>query len=227
MGCGASSPHEVGSTTDRFDQQSREEKRDEVLEKHKLSEKEKVKVLGFPIFKIPYAYAEEHAIECVFFGVKDETCTEVTVFFVEREREEQLTERYGINFSLCKDDEKLKYSRVVFNHCWSGEDVWESPVGEETRTHTEPYDNFTKEGTSSRPVLFVNTKSHFMGTRNCNGGDVRTFSEYRMYSGTPKQATEILLRASEAAYPERKEVPPLAQLIPVRTSHAPPKDKRN
>lgn len=49
--------------------------------------------------------------------------------------------------------------------------------------------------------------------------------EYKMYSGNSKQATEILLRAAEAANPDKKEVSPLAQLIPVRVSNA-SKDKR-
>lgn len=235
MGCGASG-HDQNVTTARFqspDQQEREERRQEILEKYKLSEKDRSRILNYPVFKIPAKYmVDDHVVEFVFFGVKDESCTEVTVFFQDKEHEEEIVERQGMNFSFSKDEERQSYTKVAFNHSWSGGESWEHPPNDEPHTHTELMDRFQFEdcpslddtSPNSRPVIFINTATHLLGNMN-NNADMESVlvSEYKMFSGTAKQATEILLKASEAANPEKKEVSALAQLIPVRTTHAPNK----
>ena len=70
-----------------------------------------------------------------------------------------------------------------------------------------------------RPVIYVNTATHLLGCKNNNDVECTTIADYKLYSGNSKQATEILLKAAEAANPDKKEVSPLAQLIPVRTGN--------
>eukprot|EP00992_Anisonema_acinus_P012861 TRINITY_DN83_c0_g1_i1.p1 TRINITY_DN83_c0_g1~~TRINITY_DN83_c0_g1_i1.p1 ORF type:complete len:261 (-),score=67.86 TRINITY_DN83_c0_g1_i1:99-827(-) len=236
MGCGASSSSE-GVTTSRFqtpDQQEREERRQEVLEKYKLSDKDRARILTYPVFKVPTKFmVNEHIIEFVFFGVKDETCTEVTIFFQDKEHETDIVERRGMNFSMVKSDDRQRYCKVSFNHSWSADECWDNPSNDETHMHTEPIESFAQEEHAkpgdpqvkvARPVIFINTATHLLGSQNNNTDlECSTISDYKMYSGTAKQATEILWRASESANPEKKEVSALAQLIPVRTTHAPNK----
>ncbi len=70
-----------------------------------------------------------------------------------------------------------------------------------------------------RPVLYVNTAGHLLGCRSTNAeAETVAVKEYKMFAGNAKQAVEIVLRAAEAANPDKKEVSALAQLIP---SHPP------
>eukprot|EP00670_Eutreptiella_braarudii_P018888 CAMPEP_0174350942 /NCGR_PEP_ID=MMETSP0811_2-20130205/8158_1 /TAXON_ID=73025 ORGANISM="Eutreptiella gymnastica-like, Strain CCMP1594" /NCGR_SAMPLE_ID=MMETSP0811_2 /ASSEMBLY_ACC=CAM_ASM_000667 /LENGTH=172 /DNA_ID=CAMNT_0015479705 /DNA_START=23 /DNA_END=537 /DNA_ORIENTATION=+ len=171
MGCGASSATDLSVTTTKFtshEEQAREQRRNDALEKYKSSEKDKSKIFTYPLFKIPTKHidGDRHSIAHVFFGVKDETCTEVTVFFVERELDTEIVERQGVNFFLVKDDARTGYSKISFNHSWSGDEVWDTPLSDETHTHTEPYGSFetqeaSRPGDASatvvRPVIYVNT----------------------------------------------------------------------
>eukprot|EP00994_Dinema_validum_P001488 NODE_1301_length_1015_cov_149.346791_g1001_i0.p1 GENE.NODE_1301_length_1015_cov_149.346791_g1001_i0~~NODE_1301_length_1015_cov_149.346791_g1001_i0.p1 ORF type:complete len:246 (-),score=52.45 NODE_1301_length_1015_cov_149.346791_g1001_i0:233-970(-) len=240
MGCGASSA-DPNVTTARFQspeqEVEREERREEVMEKYKLTDKDKAKILCYPIFKIPTKNnLDQHVIEMVFFGTKDETCTECTIFFQDKEHQTEIVERQGMNFSLMK--EKQSCNRIAFNHSWSGNETWDQPPNDESHTHTEPFENFESEEAPSpndpaltipRPVIYINTATHLLGNKSTNAEleAMTTVTDYKMYSGTAKQATEILLKASEAANPEKKEVSALAQLIPVRTSHAPNKNAKD
>lgn len=241
MGSGASRPDGKTTTTDRFqspEQREREERRAEVLEKYKLSEKDKSRILAYPVFRIPAKYmVDEHLIECIFFGVKEESSTEVTVFFQDKEHERDIVERQGMNFSMLKDESRQSYSMIAFNHTWSGTEVWDNPPNDESHTFRLPYSDFEKVGSAKaadgpiaapRPVIYINTASHLFGNKSNNTDmELATVSEYSMFSGTAKQATEILLKASEAANPDKREVSALAQLIPVRTTHAPPKSAKD
>eukprot|EP00993_Chasmostoma_nieuportense_P002724 NODE_3496_length_956_cov_126.094089_g3346_i0.p1 GENE.NODE_3496_length_956_cov_126.094089_g3346_i0~~NODE_3496_length_956_cov_126.094089_g3346_i0.p1 ORF type:complete len:245 (+),score=57.28 NODE_3496_length_956_cov_126.094089_g3346_i0:77-811(+) len=236
MGCGASSSPDAAITTcsQSPSQKEREEHRNEVMDKYKLSEKDRSRILTFPIFKIPTRHlVEPHLIDFVFFGVKDDSCTEVTAFFLDKGHDTDITERRGINFSLIKNEEHSTYTRIFFNHSWSEGEGWEAAPKEEIPTHTEPWESFeVEEGIKSeetpeptaRPILYVNTANHLLGHQPTSGEtEFSSVSDYTSYSGTMKQAIEIVLRASEAANPEKKEISPLAQLIPVRASHAPSK----
>lgn len=244
MGCGVSKPDGKTATTDRFqspEQREREERRLEIMEKYKLSEKDRSRILAYPVFRIPLKYmVDDHVIEYVFFGVKEESCTEVTVFFQDKEHEKDIIERQGMNFSMLKDDTRQSYAFTAFNHTWSGAETWDSPPNDESHTFRMPFGEFEKvepgksiEGpgpatSAPRPVIYVNTATHLLGNKNNNPDlEMATVADYSMFSGTAKQATEILLKASEAANPDKKEVSALAQLIPVRTSHAPPKSAKD
>jgi hypothetical protein len=241
MGCGASNPAGKTTTADRFqspEQQERDERRAEAMEKYKMTEKDKSKILTYPVFRIPVKYmVDDHVIEFVFFGVKDESCTEVTVFFQDKEHETEIVEHQGMNLSMVKDDARQSYSKIVFNHTWSGEETWDSPPNDESHTFRAPWSDFEKEESCVfpensfplvRPIIYINTATHLLGSKNNNTDmEMATVSQYKMFAGTSKQATEILLRASEAANPDKKEVSALAQLIPVRTSHAPAKGAKD
>eukprot|EP00997_Jenningsia_sp_PLL12_P005083 NODE_2051_length_998_cov_292.760801_g1673_i0.p2 GENE.NODE_2051_length_998_cov_292.760801_g1673_i0~~NODE_2051_length_998_cov_292.760801_g1673_i0.p2 ORF type:complete len:251 (-),score=59.99 NODE_2051_length_998_cov_292.760801_g1673_i0:161-913(-) len=249
MGCGASQAAEVKTSTTQIkslEEQQREVRRDEVLEKYRLSEKDKSRIIAYPSFKIPVQFMQEHEIQCgtltdhvqkkrqservdfVFFGTKDETCTECTVFFVDQDVQTKVTERHGSSFSLIKDDLRTSYSKVAFHHSWSGDETWKTSPNDDPHTHTLPYSALQLEDTinGARPIFFLNTSTRLLGAVNNNPDlELATISEYKMYSGTARQAAEITHRASEVANPDKKEVSPLAQLIPVRTTHAPSKKK--
>jgi hypothetical protein len=232
MGCGASSPSKNVDTTDRFrdkDSSERNQRKREVLERYRLSEKDKSRIILYPIFKIPKKHAiGEHLIECAFFGVKDESYTEVTLFFRDEGCESEIVERKGLNFCLIKDDTRQNYQKIAFNHCWSADETWETPQNDESHSHWCSWSEVEKENhapsTVPRPVLYINTATHLLGIENNNSDlETATFTEYEMYAGTARQATDILLKASEAANPDKKHISALAQLIPVKTTHAPPK----
>jgi len=243
MGCGASAAAEISVASSpqllTTEEKEREQRRSDVLEKYKCTEKDKTRILAYPIFRVPAKYEHEtiHTIAYVFFGVRDETCTEVTVFFCEpKELATEIPEQRGVNFSMVKDVERMSYSKVSFNHSWSGTETWDAPQNDEPHTHSEPYSSFEVEkGTRPadasvavpRPIFYVNTATHLLGCENTNKDllDCVSIRDYKMFAGTSKQATEILFRAAEAANPDKKEVSPLAQLIPVRASTA-PKDRR-
>eukprot|EP00997_Jenningsia_sp_PLL12_P005789 NODE_2320_length_944_cov_309.911732_g1673_i1.p1 GENE.NODE_2320_length_944_cov_309.911732_g1673_i1~~NODE_2320_length_944_cov_309.911732_g1673_i1.p1 ORF type:complete len:233 (-),score=60.56 NODE_2320_length_944_cov_309.911732_g1673_i1:161-859(-) len=231
MGCGASQAAEVKTSTTQIkslEEQQREVRRDEVLEKYRLSEKDKSRIIAYPSFKIPVQFMQEHEIDFVFFGTKDETCTECTVFFVDQDVQTKVTERHGSSFSLIKDDLRTSYSKVAFHHSWSGDETWKTSPNDDPHTHTLPYSALQLEDTinGARPIFFLNTSTRLLGAVNNNPDlELATISEYKMYSGTARQAAEITHRASEVANPDKKEVSPLAQLIPVRTTHAPSKKK--
>jgi len=236
MGCGASSPTKrdvANMDRPKDDISERSHRKAEVLERHRLSEKDKGKILAYPIFKLPKEYMKfEHVIECAFFGVKDDSYTEITLFFCDQ-GEDEIVERQGVNFCLIKDDSRQNYTKVAFNHCWSGDDTWDTPLNDESHSHWCSWSEVEKETLTGqcefetsicRPVLYVNTATHLLGTINNNAElEMSTVSEYQHYAGTARQATEVLLRASETANPEKKQVSALAQLIPVKTTHAPSK----
>jgi hypothetical protein len=206
----------------------------EAMEKFKLSDKDRMKILVCPVFRIPSKYmVDDHVIEYVFFGVKDETCTEVTVFFQDKENETEIVERRGSSFSMIKDDTRQSYTKIAFHHTWCGEDTWDSPLNDESHMFRVPWSEFEKEEPCgsveqaialARPVIYVNTAAHLMGNKNNNLDlEMVTISHYKMFCGTGRQGTDVLLKASEAANPDKKKVSALAELIPVRTSHAPTK----
>eukprot|EP01005_Ploeotia_sp_CARIB1_P001310 NODE_268_length_1049_cov_531.291757_g261_i0.p1 GENE.NODE_268_length_1049_cov_531.291757_g261_i0~~NODE_268_length_1049_cov_531.291757_g261_i0.p1 ORF type:complete len:260 (+),score=48.56 NODE_268_length_1049_cov_531.291757_g261_i0:93-872(+) len=247
MGCGASAATQTenNNTPAKFDGEEevdsasklRDERKNEVLSRYKLSDKEKGRIVTYPIFKIPTKYlADEHTVECVFFATKDETCTDVTVFFLDKDHESEIVERQGVTFSLVKSEDKQSYVKAKFDHTWAGTDTWESLPNDESHTHTEGFESFEREShpspvagndTISRPVVYVNTATHLLSnadTNNCT--EHTTFAAYPCYSGNPNQATEVLLKVSEAVNPDKKEVSALAQLIPVRTTHAPSKKQQ-
>eukprot|EP00906_Rhabdomonas_costata_P033533 RCo047249 len=239
MGSGVSKPN-TRSSTDRFqnpEQREREERRLEIMDKYKLLEKDKNRILAYPVFRIPLKnMVDNHVIEYVFFGVKEESCTEVTVFFQDKEHEKEIVERQGMNFSMLKDDSRQAYSMIAFTHTWSADETWDSPPNDESHTFRVPYAEFEKQDPpkpaeggagAPRPVIYVNTATHLLGNKNNNTDlEMATVSDYPMYAGTAKQATEVLLKACEAANPDKKAISPLASLIPVRTTHAPPKSAK-
>eukprot|EP01012_Entosiphon_sulcatum_P027907 TRINITY_DN33705_c0_g1_i1.p1 TRINITY_DN33705_c0_g1~~TRINITY_DN33705_c0_g1_i1.p1 ORF type:complete len:263 (-),score=41.68 TRINITY_DN33705_c0_g1_i1:141-869(-) len=242
MGCGASANNnDVQQTTTKFlnpEEKERQDRRMEIVDKHKATEKDKSKIITYPVFKIPQIHAtpgSPHMPEFVFFGVKDETCTEVTLFFEDKDNEFEIIERQGITFYLNKDEERKAYTSVSFDHSWGGEERWDSPPSDAMHAHTEPYAAFQIEERSvpddastllRRPVVYINTASHLFGSRNTNPDlTLYTFDSYIPYAGNHRQATDILLRASEAANPDKKEVSALAALIPVRTATKGPKKK--
>ena len=55
MGCGASSATDLSVTTTKFtshEEQAREQRRNDALEKYKSSEKDKSKIFTYPLFKV-------------------------------------------------------------------------------------------------------------------------------------------------------------------------------
>eukprot|EP01006_Ploeotia_vitrea_P010762 TRINITY_DN2806_c0_g1_i1.p1 TRINITY_DN2806_c0_g1~~TRINITY_DN2806_c0_g1_i1.p1 ORF type:complete len:271 (-),score=13.50 TRINITY_DN2806_c0_g1_i1:131-943(-) len=252
MGCGASAATETApesQTPAKFDggktevapaegsaKNAKEEKRDEILSRYKLSEKDKGRIIAYPVFKIPTKYiAPEHKIECAFYATKDETCTDVTLFFFDKGHEGEIVERQGVTFSLNKSDDKTAYTKVSFDHTWAGSDTWETLPNDESHSHSEPYESFEQEEhpspvssdqntNVSRPVLYINTATHLLSNKDTNNcTEHTTIASYPIFAGNARQATEILFRVSEATNPDKKEVSALAALIPVRTSHAPNK----